>query len=104
MRRCTCWLALVVFALAGGTSVAASGDLMRGKQLAEQWCASCHLVSANQATTTTEAPPFETVARRSTDDLSWLAAFLADPHPPMPQLSLRRDEIRDLTAYIASLR
>lgn len=80
------------------------GNAADGRNLAETWCASCHLVSAEQQVTTTEAPPFETLAQRSPDDLGWLRAFLADPHPPMPQLSLTRDEIRDLAAYIASLR
>ena len=82
---------------------AAFGNADAGKALAEVWCASCHLVSPEQQTTTTEAPPFETIAQRAPDEIAALAAFLADPHPPMPQLSLTRQEIRDLLAYISSL-
>jgi len=33
-----------------------------------------------------------------------LAAFLANPHPPMPNLSLSRRDIQDLLAYIATLK
>jgi mono/diheme cytochrome c family protein len=96
---------VVFLALFAAPSVAAAaGDPQRGRELAEQWCSSCHLVSAEQQTASTDAPPFETIADRSPDEFSWLEAFLADPHPPMPQLSLSRDEIRDLVAYIASLR
>ena len=32
-----------------------------------------------------------------------LRAFLTEPHRPMPDLSLSRQEILDLTAYIQSL-
>ena len=97
---------LVTLAVAGqpGLAAAAVGDPANGKKLATQWCASCHLVSAEQATATTEAPPFATLAQRSPEAVAGLEAFLADPHPPMPKLNLSRDEIRDLVAYIASLR
>jgi mono/diheme cytochrome c family protein len=82
----------------------AAGDPDTGRAIAERWCASCHLVAPEQTSATTEAPPFATIAQRSPDEIAALAAFLADPHPPMPQMSLTRDEIRDLLAYIASLR
>ena len=32
-----------------------------------------------------------------------LAAFLADPHPKMPDMHLSRSEIDDIVAYIQSL-
>jgi mono/diheme cytochrome c family protein len=80
------------------------GDAASGKRLAETWCSSCHLVSSDQTSATTEAPPFAEVARRSEDEFGWLRAFLSDPHPNMPQLSLSREEIQNLIAYIASLR
>ncbi len=37
----------------------AAGDAAAGKALAERSCASCHLVSPDQTTATTEAPPFQ---------------------------------------------
>jgi mono/diheme cytochrome c family protein len=82
----------------------AAGDAAAGKALAERWCASCHLVGPGQASATTEAPPFATIATRDADAIAALAGFLADPHPPMPDLSLTRQEIRDLLAYIGSLK
>jgi mono/diheme cytochrome c family protein len=83
---------------------APAGNSAEGERLAKLWCASCHLVGPGGTVATTEAPPFESIAERSTDDLGWLRAFLMDPHPPMPQFSLSRDEIRNLAAYIASLK
>ncbi|MGH6925993.1 MAG: c-type cytochrome [Propylenella sp.] len=85
-------------------SASAAGDARAGKALAERWCASCHLVAPEQTSATTEAPPFASVAERSAEEIGALAAFLADPHPPMPQMSLTRQEIQDLLAYIASLK
>jgi mono/diheme cytochrome c family protein len=102
MRYFMLGLAAILLTSQSAAGAPASGNAGAGKELAERWCASCHLVSPEQATATTEAPPFETIAA-SHDSFAWLGAFLADPHPPMPELSLTRDEIRDLTAYIASL-
>lgn len=96
-------VAILVLSLQAASAYAA-GNAAAGKALAERWCASCHLVAPEQATATTEAPPFQSIARRSSGDLGALAAFLADPHPPMPQMSLTRQEIKDLLAYISSLK
>ena len=83
---------------------APTGNSENGKALATRWCASCHIVSAEQDTATTEAPPFETIAKRPESELEKLDLFLAAPHYPMPPISLSRTEIRDLVAYITSLR
>ena len=50
------------------------------------------------------APPFAMVADTAAERTDDLRAWLADPHPPMPNLSLTRWEIDDLLAYIESLR
>ena len=103
MRAWMLCLAAAVFLPA--PSVAASmGNAGNGKNLAERWCASCHLVSAEQTTATTEAPPFATIAERPAEELAKLGAMLSHPHPPMPALDLSRIEIEDLVAYIESLK
>ena len=81
-----------------------TGNAERGGQVAERWCSTCHLVSERQQQAVTEAPTFRSIAERSPEAIDALAAFLMDPHPPMPDLSLTREEIRDLLAYISSLR
>jgi len=103
MRAWIICLAAAVF-LPQPSLAASMGDPASGKNLAERWCSSCHLVSAEQATATTEAPPFATIAERPPEELEKLDLFIADPHPPMPQLNLSRNEISDLVAYIASLK
>jgi mono/diheme cytochrome c family protein len=103
-RALLCGICIASIAAVSPAVGAAAGDPQRGRQLAELWCSSCHLVSEEQQAASTEAPPFKSIADGLSDDFSWLAAFIADPHPPMPQLSLTREEIRDLVAYIAGLR
>ena len=89
--------------MAASISAQAAGIPAFGKQIAERWCAACHVVESGQAAANSDAPSFADIAVRNTD-LEALAAFLADPHPVMPDMSLTRDEIRNLVAYIGSLR
>ncbi len=99
-------LAIVMLAAlpAKEARAAVSGDAAAGKALAESSCASCHLVSPDQTSATTEAPPFETIAKRPPEEIENLPAFLAAPHPPMPPISLTRRQIDDIVAYIESLK
>ena len=76
----------------------------QGEEIARRWCAGCHLVAPDQLLASTEAPAFAAIAAESEGDFGWLAPFLADPHPAMPRLSLSRQQIRDLGAYLAGLR
>jgi mono/diheme cytochrome c family protein len=77
---------------------------VKGKAIAERWCSSCHVVSDGQAEASSDAPAFAAIASRPQAEIDALRGFLADPHPPMPNLSLTREEIRDILAYISSLR
>jgi mono/diheme cytochrome c family protein len=81
----------------------AAGSAQNGKLIAERWCASCHLVSPEQTRAASDVPSFDAIAKRSQQKLDWLSAFLTDPHPPMPDLSLTRQEISDLVAYFEVL-
>ena len=79
-------------------------DPARGLDLAERWCASCHIVSKRQTKGMDGVPSFASVAQRPDLNVGALAFFLLDPHPVMPNLSLSRDDARDLAAYIATQR
>ena len=83
-------------------SVAADPD--EGKQIAERWCVSCHLVERGQTNATDQAPPFTLVAKTPGFDENKLAFLLLLPHPNMPNLSLNRAEVADLADYIRSLK
>jgi len=97
--------AVVLFSLVLGAAAAESvlADAAKGSQLAQQWCASCHVTSSSRASNVQEGPPsFPTIARTKTADQ--LRAFLSHPHGAMPDLSLTRAEIDDLVGYIETLR
>jgi len=96
--------ALAGFSLALGLAApAAAFDAETGLKIARTWCTSCHLVEPG-GPAVDAGPPFSQVANdpRLTDDR--LRAWLADPHPPMPNLNLGRDEIAALLAYLHSLK
>lgn len=88
-------------AVAVGSALAA-GDPRRGAIVVTRWCASCHVVAADQTAASADAPSFFEVAKRQVDRKK-LANFLVDPHPPMPDMHLSRKEIDDIVAYIRSL-
>jgi mono/diheme cytochrome c family protein len=89
--------------IVAGTAAASAEDAERGRQLAEAWCTSCHVVAPNEAGGDA-GPAFETVANREGQTLGGIMAWLFEPHPPMPDLKLSPAEYRDLAAYIMSLR
>lgn len=100
MRVCVIITALLL-GMAATPSLAA-GDAEAGHRLARQWCTGCHIVdSAVQGPDT--APSFPSIARRSAGDQGWLRAWLAAPHPPMPNFNLSRQQIDDVVAYLGSL-
>lgn len=82
---------------------AAAADIDHGKKLATEWCSNCHLVTPEQSSGDS-APTFGTIAKTAAERSDDHRAWLADPHPPMPNLNLTIREIDDLLAYIQSQR
>ncbi|MGQ7793255.1 c-type cytochrome [Faunimonas sp. B44] len=103
MFRKSVEVAAIALLLSATGGAEAAGDAASGKAIAERWCASCHVVGPEQATAMADVPSFGAIVERSKGELGWLEGFLADPHPMMPDMSLTRQEIRDLAAYIGSL-
>ena len=96
-------MALAAIMAAALTTAAAAADVKEGSKLARQWCANCHLVGGEQTAGGDTAPTFASIAETAAERTDDLKAWLADPHPPMPNLNLTRSEIDDLLAYIESL-
>ncbi len=80
----------------------AAGDTARGRVLAEVWCSDCHIVDAD-GNGKDAAPPFAAIARRGWPAQRIARAFIAAPHPPMPNFDLARAQIDDIVAYLNSL-
>jgi mono/diheme cytochrome c family protein len=99
LRLCLLW-SLIAAALP-----AVAGDADNGERLAQRWCVACHVVTTVQTSTTTDqAPPFPSIAKKPDFDAAKIALFLLDPHPKMPDMGLSRKEAADLAAYIATLK
>ena len=80
-------------------------DAKRGQELAARLCSGCHIVSPGSATIANpDIPTFSAIAGRADTTPERLAARIIVPHPPMPNTQLTIAEIRDIIAYIMSLK
>jgi mono/diheme cytochrome c family protein len=95
--RCT-----PLFLLLLSTPALAQGDPEAGRDIVHRWCTACHVVDL-EGTGADAGPPLPAVLagkQRSADEIR---GWLADPHPPMPNLNLSSQEIDDILAYLESL-
>ncbi len=93
--------ALLTLTVFTATAFAAqAGDPFEGEKIAKRWCASCHVVSADQKHGSTQAPPFSEIAEKPNLTAASISLFLLRPHPPMADMNLTRNEASDLAAFI----
>jgi len=92
--------ALVTTAAAQGTKP----DPVKGQALAQRLCSNCHNVGGGTQTGRPEVPSFATIAKRPGQTAEGLAGKIIIPHPEMPTISVTLPEIRDIVAYIQSLK
>ena len=102
---------LLICLLASSTLIAVPAhgqgleDKRQGRQLAERLCVNCHNVGSTSDGTSAEvAPSFKDLANRPDQTRERLAGRIVIPHPEMPTIPLTRAEIRDIVAYIISLK
>jgi len=82
---------------------ATAQDIEAGRQLAFQWCSSCH-ATGDRPAGNDAAPSFRSIAQRPDVTRLSLTVFLGTPHHRMPDYSLTRQEIADVSAYILSMK
>ena len=82
------------------------GDVRQGRQLALDVCASCHAVRAGQTQSPlATAPSFEEIAHMPGLTAAALAFwFTAQSHPTMPNFIFAPQQVRNVSAYLLSLR
>lgn len=84
---------------------AVAQNVDNGARIAHTWCTNCHVVdSHDKGVKNDAAPTFPSVAQRKGMTAATIRVFLSTPHTKMPDFSLTRTEIRDVSAYIMSLR
>lgn len=82
---------------------AGAADVAQGQRIAEQRCASCHVVTQAQPRQLSEAPPFSVIAQKYVYSPEMIAFAILDPHPRM-NMAVSRREAQDLAAYINTLK
>lgn len=111
MRR-TVMGAMLVMALAPqavAQPAAEESGAQKGLGIARTWCANCHVVEVNPARGADTAPTFPAIASRPGVTADGLRAFLSAQHAGpaqtrMPNLSLSRNDIENVVAYLLTLR
>ena len=89
------------------TAVFAQGsppDTQNGLAVAERLCATCHAVDPQAVGIRPDVPSFSVIASLPGMTPERLAGSIILPHPAMPGVALTRAELRDVIAYIVSLR
>lgn len=90
-------------ALAAGSPI----DVAEGDRLAHTLCINCHVVDNKTPLVRTDrVPSFSWIAQQPGLTPEFVTGWLStsQSHERMPDLALTRNEIRQLTAYIFSLR
>lgn len=98
----------VLAALLAAGPARAAGDrteAVRGHELARAWCSECHQVEPDRLVGPySDVPSFTAIARQRSTTETAIRAFLATPHPTMPNLKLTPADTDDIVDYILSLR
>jgi len=82
----------------------ASGDATAGLNYAKLYCSSCHAVVAGEQSPLAEAPPFYDVAKQPGMTATALQVWLQSSHPTMPNIVVAPGDMRNVIAYILSLK
>jgi mono/diheme cytochrome c family protein len=99
-------LSLFVVSLAvlviGSSSGAERGDASAGRDLVNRSCVSCH--ATDDTTRVSDASPtLSFLAHKNKSNGSFVRAWLTEPHPPMAGISLSRQQVSDIIAYLETL-
>ena len=99
------FLAAAAVVIGGCGAAAQDADIEAGAAYAEQVCVACHAVLAGETySPLPEATPFQTVANAPGMTEMALTVWLQTSHPTMPNIILEQDDLRNVVAYIRSLK
>src|SRR5579871_5368207 len=93
---------LFCVALSSTAATAFAGDVERGRHIAQDRCAACHIVGRGLRGVVADAPPFEVIGRKYGFNEDDLVPALVSPHAKM-NFAVRGPDANDIAAYIAAL-
>ena len=103
--KATMVLAAALLLVEASGAAAQEGDVTAGAAYAKLVCASCHAVLPNeQISPLAQAPTFQKVANMPGMTEMALTVWLQSSHPTMPNIILKPDDLRNVVAYIHSLK
>jgi mono/diheme cytochrome c family protein len=104
--KCVVALAsLAVLACAGSVRAQDAGNALKGESFAREVCAECHAVQRGQRRSpNAQAPAFEEIATTPGMTSIALTAALRTSHRLMPNIVLSDDELKNIVAYLLSLK
>jgi cytochrome c len=98
-------LATAVFIAGTSWGLAQPANADRGRGLAARLCTQCHVIDRQSSgPVRADVPSFPSIAQRKGATAELLAGRIIVPHPAMPGVPLTSAEIRDIVAYILSLK
>jgi mono/diheme cytochrome c family protein len=86
-----------------GATAGLAQNVNNGRRLAERWCAECHAVGS-EPTRFRRGLPLAALASKDTVTFETLTAFLLLPHATMSNVSLSRNDARDIAAFIIAIK
>lgn len=90
---------------APGTIKSKQLDLQNGRVIARALCTNCHLIGEQpNSAVNADVPSFPAIANEPDQSVEHISNWLLNAHAPMPNVHLTRKELRDVAAYIMSLR
>jgi mono/diheme cytochrome c family protein len=105
MKRIIALAAFLITLTAGSVQAQNVSERLKGATLAQQICAECHAVQAGQPRSPNgQTPTFETVAKTPGMTAIALTAILRTSHRSMPNIILADDDLRNVIAYIMTLK
>lgn len=75
-----------------------------GLAIAQRLCVSCHVVEGTDGTVPAGVPALRGIANKKGQTAANIERTLIEPHAPMPNMALTRDEIQDILSYLETLR
>jgi cytochrome c len=91
--------------ITAGVEIQAPPSPEKGHTLAQKFCTNCHVIDDTSNTTVPAGvPAFRGIANKPGQTGQNIMNVLIQPHAPMPDLHLTRDEIIDIIAYLETLR